>query len=136
MHLIKIKRKIKQCIITESGTTTIFSITNTSKRRLKSIFKKYTDSNDFRFNTSEIIVKLSRFSDDILMSRSEARRILTHLGKFNRIIFDFKGIRYVGQGFVDEIFRVFKNANPSIKLITQNANSDVTFMIKRSVISG
>ena len=51
------------------------------------------------------------------VARSQARRILRRLDEFEEIIFDFQGIDFMGQGFADEIFRVFQNRHPSIRLI-------------------
>ena len=44
-----------------------------------------------------------------------------------------KNIRLVGQGFVDEVFRVYVNQHSNIKFKYINANSDVEFMINRSL---
>ena len=50
--------------------------------------------------------------------------------KFREIIFDFRGISFMGQGFADEVFRVFQNAHPDIKLTAVNANASVEGMIR------
>jgi len=49
------------------------------------------------------------------------------------VLLDFKGIKTVGQGFVDEVFRVFKNRHPHITIECTNASEDVKFMIERSI---
>ena len=66
------------------------------------------------------------------MSRSEAKRILAGLEPFEEIIFDFKGVVTVGQGFVDEIFRVFAQRNPKKKLTVMSTSESVEFMIRRA----
>ncbi|NCO44182.1 STAS-like domain-containing protein, partial [Candidatus Berkelbacteria bacterium] len=38
----------------------------------------------------------------------------------------------VGQGFTDEIFRVFKTRHPHIKITPVNMNESVEFMVKRA----
>ena len=50
-----------------------------------------------------------------------------------KLILDFENITTVGQGFVDEIFRVFKNEHPETIIKYSNANKDVEFMIKRGI---
>jgi len=55
------------------------------------------------------------------------------LDKFEKIILDFDGVKTVGQGFVDEIFRVFKREHLNIGIEYINANNDVEFMIKRGL---
>lgn len=67
------------------------------------------------------------------MSRSQAKRVILGLEKFQQITLDFSGVRFVGQGFVDEVFRVFKRAHPNSTINYINANSDVTFMIQRGL---
>ncbi|MBI4356629.1 MAG: STAS-like domain-containing protein [Gammaproteobacteria bacterium] len=68
-----------------------------------------------------------------MISRSQAKRILRGLEQFKTIRLDFKKVDIVGQGFVDEIFRVFIRQYPHIKIEFCNANSDVQFMIERGI---
>ena len=56
------------------------------------------------------------------------------LEKFKIVVLDFKGIEAVGQAFVDEIFRIFKNENPKIEIKYVNTNEDVSSMIKRGLV--
>lgn len=49
----------------------------------------------------------------------------------HHITLDFSDVRLVGQGFVDEVFRVFQNRYPDIVIESTHANNDVSFMIKR-----
>jgi len=44
---------------------------------------------------------------------------------------DFKNVETIGQGFADEVFRIWLNNNPEKKIEYQNANENVLFMIKR-----
>ena len=67
------------------------------------------------------------------ISRSQARRILGGLDKFRTVILDFKNVKTVGQGFADEVFRVWKRHYPNIDIVTKNANENITFMIKRAL---
>jgi len=66
------------------------------------------------------------------VSRSQARRIVTGLDKFGSIELDFEGIQTVGQGFADEIFRVWHLQHPSIRIIARNAGETVLFMIRHA----
>ena len=65
------------------------------------------------------------------VSRSQARRVLTNLEKFKSIIFDFDKVPMIGQAFADEIFRVFHEKHPEIKLQAVSMNDAVKFMIDR-----
>jgi anti-sigma regulatory factor (Ser/Thr protein kinase) len=116
------------------GTSVTFSISTRSKRHLNEVFKKYTqvsDENDYGFDKTEIHVKLYMMGG-VHISRSQARRVLTDLEKFKVITFDFDKVPTVGQAFADEIFRVFQNKHPEIKLIAENMNAGVKFMVNRA----
>lgn len=64
------------------------------------------------------------------IARSQARRILYRLEEFKQVELDFGGIEFMGQGFADEIFRVFQNKHPDIRLIPVSACPTVLGMIK------
>ena len=81
---------------------------------------------------TEIIVKLIEEYEKSLISRSVAKRILNNLEKFKEITFDYKGIENIGQGFADQIYRVFQNENPEVILNNINTNKEIEFMINRS----
>lgn len=120
-------------IKTTKGTRVRFTISSNSKRSLDSVFRKYT-GDSLKFDKSKVAVKLFEAETEYL-SRSQARRILVGLEKFETIILDFEGIETIGQAFADEIFRVWQNDNPDKKIIPQNANEDVSFMIQRALSS-
>ena len=87
------------------GTEVVFSISRRSKKKLDEIFSYFAPEEfDYRFDRTTALVKL--FHQDYV-SRSEAKRLLYGLDKFKEIILDFKGVKSIGQGFADEIFRVF-----------------------------
>ena len=67
-------------------------------------------------------------------SRSEAREILADTEGFEKVTFDFDGIGMIGQGFADEIFRVFHHKYPDIRLETDHMNESVIFMVERAKI--
>jgi hypothetical protein len=90
------------------GTKVKFTIDVSSERHLSSVFKRFTDA-DFGFGKTEIKVKLFTSGEGVHVSRSQARRILSGLNKFSLVILDFDKVPSIGQGFSDEIFRVFKN---------------------------
>lgn len=103
------------------------------KQQVGNIFKTYQEIDDLAFDRTEIIVELSRLAEEKLISRSQAKRILRDLDKFKRVTLDFAGVKLVGQGFVDEVFRVYANQHPEIEFNYINANPDVTFMIERGL---
>jgi len=114
-----------------TGTKVNFSVALKSKRNLSSIFKKYSDK-AFSFAKTETKVSLYRIDTDFI-SRSQARRIVSGLDKFKKIVLDFKKVDMVGQAFADEIFRVWQGRYPYIEIKYNNANDNVVFMIKRTL---
>lgn len=115
------------------GTKVSFWIKRKSRKQLDRLFKDYADA-DFEFDRTDVRVKLRK--DIKLISRSQAKRLLLGLEKYKIITFDFKGVREVGQGFVDQIFRIFAQRHPEIQMIYVNANPAVEFMIQRSRATG
>lgn len=120
-----------------SGTCVSMTLSIHSKKLLKDVFTPFTTDDEDegipRFNKTHFLVALGKLGEDRYISRSQAKRILLGLDKFNEVMLDFKDVRTVGQGFVDEVFRVFQNKHPHIKIKYINANDDVTFMIQRGL---
>ena len=116
------------------GTKVAFKIDIPSPRHLDEIFRQYTNQisgSDYGFDKTMIQVKLYTLGG-VHISRSQARRILSGLDKFKVIVFDFNKVPLVGQAFADEIFRVFHNKYPNIRLETENMNEGVKFMVERA----
>lgn len=118
---------------TQKGTKISLSIELNSKRNIVDVFKAYQSNDDLDFDKTDVYVTLSKYNVDSFISRSQAKRVLLNLNKFKHITLDFKDVRLVGQGFVDEVFRVYVKAHPNITLTYVNANDDIEFMIKRSL---
>ena len=118
---------------TKKGTYVSMKIDLKSKRNLKQIFDRFTNPETYKFDRTHIWVQLSKAEEENYISRSQAKRLLVGLEKFKEVILDFKGVTTVGQGFVDEVFRVFQKSHPRIKIKYINANEDVEFMIKRGL---
>ncbi len=113
------------------GTKVKFEISKQSKRDLTKVFREYAGE-AFEFSKTKVTIDLYKM-DNAYISRSQARRVLSGLNKFKTIILDFKNIETVGQAFADEVFRVWQNHHPTIKIIYQNANENILFMIKRAL---
>ncbi len=101
------------------GTEVTFSISGSAKRKLQDIFEQFAPEEfDYKFEKTRVHVRL--FEKEYT-SRSEARRLLAGLEKFREITLDFKGVTSIGQGFADEIFRVFARHHPKITIKVENA---------------
>lgn len=113
-----------------SGTTVFMAVNNNTSRSLKKVFDTFTSSTEDRsFSKTIVPVKLLRYKDEGIISRSQARRLLARFDKFKYVILDFSGIDSIGQAFADEIFRVYVNAHPEITLTYRNANQSIKNMI-------
>lgn len=112
-----------------AGTMVFMKLQNHTSRKLRKIFDQFNSGDDIGFNKTVVPVKLARYGDDALISRSQAKRVLNRIDRFKTVIFDFDGVDTIGQGFADEVFRVFANRHPEISIQYIKANSDVKNMI-------
>lgn len=112
------------------GTKICFQLKKKTRKSLENLFKQYSDD-EYEFQKTKVTVKL--YQKDVKhISRSQARRLILGLDKFKIIILDFNKVKTIGQGFVDEIFRVFQNNHPDITIKTTNCCKVVDFMIRRA----
>ena len=114
------------------GTRVVFRLARNSARSPQSVFAEYT--HDFRFDRTRTVVKLFELGT-LFVSRSEARRLLRGLEAFREIVVDFAGVLQVGQGFCDEVFRVYPQAHPDVRVTWEHAVPAVEAMI-RHVLRG
>lgn len=113
------------------GTLVVMKTSSKSKRTIKEIFDEFTSGDDFSFDRTIIPVVQLVYNNEPLLSRSQAKRLLSRLDRFRHIVLDFKDVSFIGQGFADEIFRVFRRAHPEIQIDSTNANQDISKMIQR-----
>jgi anti-sigma regulatory factor (Ser/Thr protein kinase) len=111
------------------GTIIKMQIDPKSERAMEQIFDAYTSEEDYSFSKTIVPVFLAAFGDENLLSRSQAKRLLTRFEKFREIRLDFTGVDSIGQAFADEIFRVYSNQHPEIKIMPVNANAQINKMI-------
>lgn len=112
------------------GTLVEFAVRRDARRELTGIFSKFApEEYDYRFDKTEILVRLLR---DRYVSRSEARRLTANLERFRNVTLDFDGVRSVGQGFADEVFRVFPSRHPNTEIRAVNAPPAVDAMLKHA----
>lgn len=112
-----------------SGTTVVMKIRNRAERTLKEVFDRFTSGEDFGFTKTVVPVRLVQYGDEMLVSRSQAKRLLARIDKFKTVILDFSGVDAIGQAFADEVFRIFAGQNPNIELVLENVNENVQRMI-------
>jgi len=113
------------------STLVYMGMSHNSNKNLKAVFDKFSTEIPGDFDKTIVPIRLANSSD--LVSRSQARRILSGLELFREVILDFGDVEYVGQAFADEIFRVFTKMNPGTAITAQNANKEVQSMVNRAL---
>ena len=105
-------------------------IGNASWLKMIDVFSKFTSGKEKDFSKTVVPVRLAQYGGD-LIARSQAKRVVAGLDKFSKVEFDFEGVDAIGQGFSDEIFRVFQNSHPDIELIAIDCIPEIEIFIDR-----
>ncbi len=117
---------------TKAGTSIRMKIDVDTKHTLKEVFDKFSSGDDYGFKKTHVPLKLARHEGENLVSRSQAKRLLSRVEKFTEVLLDFEGIDSVGQAFADEVFRVFVTEHPEIHIVPIRTNSQIDSMISRA----
>lgn len=104
---------------------------NETRRNITEVFDMYANVEDGFFRTRIPVLEACVTGEP--MARSQARRICNRLDEFKEVILDFSRVTLMGQGFADEIFRVYAKAHPEVKLIPENMNINVEKMFRHVV---
>ena len=100
-----------------------------SIKSIKSIKSLLNFTEDKDFSKTIVPVRLAQYGSNHLVSRSQAKRVVANLEAFSTVALDFAGVDSIGQGFADEIFRVFRRSHPNIKLMAIHCSAAVQSMI-------
>jgi biotin operon repressor/anti-sigma regulatory factor (Ser/Thr protein kinase) len=112
------------------GTRVEFMLRRDTRRRLPDVFSDFApEEYDFRFEKTKVLVRLLQQD---YVSRSEARRLTANLEKFREVVLDFSGVESVGQGFADEVLRVFAARYPHTAIKVENASPAVAAMLRHA----
>lgn len=115
------------------GTEVEFEIDVETTVSLEEFFGNYIGEREYA-ELEMTVVQLGLYREGAMwVSRSQAKRVLRGLERYQRVVFDFGGIEMVGQGFVDEVFRVFEIAHPEIKMEAINMCPSVELMVTRAM---
>lgn len=113
------------------GTRVRWEMDPTTSRSIADVFRAYTDE-DHQFARTRTVVRLFGFGVRFV-SRSEAKRLLRGLDRFKEVVLDFAGVEEVGQGFVDEVLRVWPRQHPSVAVTAVGMTGPVEFMVRRGL---
>ncbi len=122
-HLLSYASKLQNI-----GTMVVMKLENQTTRTIKEVFDLYAPIDEGFIRTRIPIAQVCAYGEPI--ARSQARRVLYRLETFKQIELDFTDVEFMGQGFADEIFRVFQNQYPEIEMIPIHANESILGMIK------
>ena len=110
------------------GTTVTITLDLETSRKLVEVFAAHTEAGEFVRSTPRI--ELVRHGSEFI-SRSQAKRFVLGLEQFQDVILDFTGVDLIGQGFADELFRVWQADHPAATLSVTGASRGVALMIDR-----
>lgn len=117
------------------GTVVFMKLANDSTRTTNDVFYKFAAPDELSFDKTVVPVRLAQYEGEKLVSRSQAKRLTARFEKFKTVILDFTGVESIGQGFADELFRVFATAHPAIDLVPMHMTTAVQDMTNR-VLAG
>ncbi len=115
----------------EVGTRVRWEMDPATSRSIADVFGAYTDE-DHQFARTRTVVRLFSFGVRFV-SRSEAKRLMRGLERFKEVVLDFNGVEEVGQGFVDEVLRVWPRTHESTLVTPVGMSSPVAFMVRRGL---
>ena len=107
------------------GTTVFAELSNHTQKKTRDVFDEFADVTG-GFTKTRIPVRNYFYSSPV--SRSQAKRLCNRLENFKEVELDFTDMEWMGQGFAHQLFVVFQNANPDIKLVPINMSDAVEKM--------
>ena len=116
------------------GTAVSMRIALDSARTAAEVYSQFTDApEDYDFSKTVVPMKLARFGNEELVSRSQAKRLIARFDRFRTVILDFTEVQEIGQAFADELFRVYAGSHREVELLPKNMTEQVERMWLRAV---
>jgi anti-sigma regulatory factor (Ser/Thr protein kinase) len=120
-------RAVKQ----QQGSAIYLAIALDTTRTLDEVMRSASlDAQNYSIERTTLPLRLIVNEDTGLESRAQARRVAARLTEFKQAELDFTGIEHIGQGFADELFRVFGRNQSAVQLVVKNAGPRVNAMIE------
>ena len=110
-----------------TGTIVRMTLSNFSKKEAKDVFNLYAYS-ESGFTKTQI--PLRQYFESSPVSRSQAKRLCSRLDRFREVTLDFTGLDWIGQSFAHQLFVVFQNEHPNIRLLPVGMTEDVEKMVR------
>jgi anti-sigma regulatory factor (Ser/Thr protein kinase)/uncharacterized protein (DUF1330 family) len=113
------------------GTEVYMEISRRSNRKTSKVFSQFvSDPDEYGFDKTIVPVKLARYGNENLVSRSQAKRLMSRLERFRTVVLDFDNVKTIGRAFADEIFRVFTKSHPSTSVLAMHENEEIRRLIE------
>jgi len=115
------------------GTKVTVQLKKTMNRSLETVFNTYCHVNEDEipvFDQTVFRLQLAQ-TEGRLISRSQAKRVMNGMERFAIVEVDFTGVDNIGQGFADEMFRVWPSLHKETVIKTTYANEKVKKLISR-----
>ena len=113
-----------------NGSSIYLAIALDTTRTLDEVMRSASaDSANYQIEHTRLPLRLLVNDDVALESRAQARKVAQRLEQFKQIELDFEGVDHIGQGFADELFRVFARNHGQLRLVVCNAGRNVQSMI-------
>jgi hypothetical protein len=115
----------------QQGSAIYLAIALDTTRTLDEVMRSASlNQQNYSIERTTLPLRLIVNEDTGLESRAQARRVAARLTAFKQAELDFTGIEHIGQGFADELFRVFGRQQSAVQLVVKNAGPRVTAMIE------
>ena len=109
-----------------NGTAINMQISNFSQKNLADILNEFSDVESGFYKTR---IPIQNMFGTFPVSRSQAKRLCNRLEAFQEITLDFNNVSELGQGFSHQLFVVFQNKHPELKIHCINVCDNVQRMI-------
>ncbi len=113
------------------GTRVRWEVDPSTRRTLGEVFAPFVDPDSLRFDRTVVPLRLFE-TEGRFVSRAEAKRLGRNLERFREAVLDFSGIDEIGQGFVDELFRVWARDHPRTRLVPISMSPVVERIVRRA----
>lgn len=118
--------------LAKAGTAVEMALNTDATWTPAEVFDKFQNE-EMDFAKTHVPVALSRYGNEQLVSRSQAKRLLARFDRFEEVLLDFLGVDEIGQAFADEIFRVYAAAHPNVEIVALGASDAVKRMIAHAI---
>jgi DNA-binding transcriptional ArsR family regulator len=114
-----------------TGTAVAMILYKDEEYTLSDVFNEFADPDTPNgLKKTLLTVSSLKRGDEMLVSRSQGKRLMARLDKFSKIVLDFDGVDEIGQAFADEVFRVFQQNHPDSEISAKNVSENVRKMIR------